>query len=183
MSYKGFLFLASLSLLLFGCSPNDIGEAKLPGDTEQTLSETLERPEIFVGINGAKEEGGVTYAIRDKSCWEEEGKECNNLQPHDPEELVKGYPTMIVQQEDELVITKLNSSFNTPDAIWDIDELEIIQHFKGEETTVQTVDENNGSHTFKAPQEPGRYYFSAILRWNGEIKGEAIFAFSFLVKE
>ncbi|MDW0114943.1 hypothetical protein QT711_17320 [Sporosarcina saromensis] len=183
MSYKVFLLMVSLFLLLFGCSPNDEGEAKLPGDTEQTLSETLERPEIFVGIKDPEEEGGVTYAIRDKSCWEEEGMECNNLQPHDPEELVKGYPTMIVHQEDEISISKLNSDFNTPDAIWDIDELEIIQHFKGEETTVETVDENNGRHTFKAPQEPGRYFFSAILRWNGEIKGEAIFAFSFFVKE
>lgn len=60
--------MVSLFLLLFGCSPNDEGEAKLLGDTEQTLSETLERPEIFVGIKDPEGEGGATYAIRDKSC-------------------------------------------------------------------------------------------------------------------
>lgn len=175
----GSLSVIFMSLLLVACSPNDKGEAKPPSNPGQTLSEELGRPEIRVGIEGKEE---VTRAVRDKSCWEEEGKECN-LQPHDPEELVKGNPTIIVHQEDKISINKINSDINTPDAIWNIDELEIIQHFKGEETKVETIDTENGYHTFKAPQEPGRYYFSAILRWNGEIKGEAIFAFSFVVKE
>lgn len=176
MRNKGFLLLAFISLLLVACSPNDKGEAKLPGDTEQTPSSDLGRPpDIRVGSKT-----DVTATVRDKYCWENTEKDCS-LQPHNPEELVSGNSAMVVHPGDEISIGMVVSDSTTPRELWSIDELEIIQHFKGEESKVDAI--NTNDHSFQAPQEAGRYYFSAILRWNGDIKGEAIYAFSFFVKE
>ena len=56
-------------------------------------------------------------------------------------------------------------------------QIELIQVYKGENSQV----EHNGK-SFNAPEEPGRYYYSAIVKYTGDIKGEASFAFALIVK-
>ncbi len=45
---------------------------------------------------------------------------------------------------------------------------------------VETRYENVGDH-LDAPEEPGQYYYLATVTWDLEVKGQANYAFAFLV--
>ena len=57
------------------------------------------------------------------------------------------------------------------------EKIELIQIGKDEESTFEVTNKQ-----FTAPKEKGVYYYSAILTWDGDLKGEAIYAFSLSVR-
>ena len=63
-------------------------------------------------------------------------------------------------------------------------------HFPAPDSFIVYVDEDGEmkeaevvDNQIKAPLNEGRYYMSVKAIWNGEVKGEAIYAFSLSVKE
>ena len=57
------------------------------------------------------------------------------------------------------------------------DKVELIQIGKDGESTFEVINQQ-----FTAPKEKGVYYYSAILTWDGDLKGKAIYAFSLSVR-
>jgi len=53
----------------------------------------------------------------------------------------------------------------------------LIQIGKDSESTFEVINKQ-----FTAPNEKGIYYYSAILTFDGDLKGEAIYAFSLSVR-
>lgn len=168
------LFLGLLIILLTACSPNDTSEINTPIESPLTLSQELGKPQdLWVGVS---RDDNITSVALGKYCWEEEGKSCN-IEPGKPDEILRGHFSMTVRQGDKIDLNLTVSNSTIPDELRSIDKIELIQFYKDQETPVQVVDNH-----FIAPEEPGRYYYSATLKWEGEIKGEANYAFSFSVQ-
>lgn len=168
------LFLGLLIILLTACSPNDKAEIKPPAEPSGTLSQELGKPQdLWVGVS---KDDNITSVALGKYCWEEKEKTCN-LEPGKPDELLRGHFSTTVKQGEKIDLRLTISDSTIPDELRTIDKIELIQFYKDEETPVEIVNNH-----FIAPEEPGRYYYSATLRWEGEIKGEANYAFSFSVQ-
>lgn len=163
-----------IAIFLVACSPNDTIKEKPPSDPLPTISQEIGRPPDLVVVPVFEDK--VTSVILGKYCWEEVDKICN-IVPGEPDELVKGHSSMSVKAGDKIRLVLNTSNPSLPKHLLDIDKINLVQFYKGEETIVEVVDKQ-----FAAPQEPGKYYYSATLRWEGEIKGEANYAFSFAVQ-
>lgn len=167
------LFLISLFTMLAACSDDSREEAEQPGGFDETAGHTEELP-IFYIVN-SKEEGYNPYLIT--NCWDADEKECQ-LTPQKPHDYLLGTPTMSVKSKESVIFTLAANSTSFPEELRSIDkvDIELIQYFKGEETNVE-VERNS----FTPPDVPGRYFYSIVLKWTGEIKGEANYAFAIVV--
>ncbi|MDW0115304.1 hypothetical protein QT711_19320 [Sporosarcina saromensis] len=167
-------FLVMFLLLMSACSTEKTKE--VPSPSEESLEES--------GYTGMPPTPGVTVnndvasIRRDRSCWEKPDKKCNIVHVEDFSSLLSGTRTMRVTPGEEILFS-LPTNPGVPNELRGLDNIEIdlIQFFKGEESYV----EHDGK-SFNAPQEPGKYYYSAVVKWIGDIKGEASYAFSILVK-
>lgn len=159
---------------LVACSPNDTIKEKPPSDPLPADSEDIGRPPDL-GVYPVIEDK-VTSVVLGKYCWEKEDKACN-IVPDEPEDLVEGHSSMFVKAEDKIRLVLSTSNSSLPIHLLDIDIVDLVQFYKGEETIVEVINKQ-----FSAPQEPGKYYYSATLTWEGDIKGVANYAFAFTVK-
>ena len=118
----------------------------------------------------------TTEVKLDKYCWEKGDKKCN-IEPDHPKELVNGISPLKVNQGG---IITFNANLNNPSIptyAQKLDNIEIVQYGKGEESTVEVT-----GKTMTAPMEEGMYYYSVTVRWDGETKGEAVYSFSASVR-
>ena len=163
--------LIACNFFSVSCSPNDKIKEKPRSDPPPTISQEIEKPPELHVAHAIEDK--VTPVVLGKYCWVEEGKTCNI----EPEELLEELVSMPVEQGDKIRLVLTTSTPSYPDELSSIDKIDLVQFYKGEETIVELVNKQ-----FAAPQEPGKYFYSATLRWKGDIKGKANYAFAFRVK-
>ena len=113
----------------------------------------------------------------DKYCWEVEGKTCA-LEATPPEELLQGMTPISVDQGEKISFSLPHHiRLNSVTELLQPHKIELIQTKKDETSTFEVTNKE-----FTAPNEKGVYYYSAILTFDGDIKGEAIYAFSLSVR-
>ncbi|MBD7985394.1 hypothetical protein H9649_12410 [Sporosarcina sp. Sa2YVA2] len=166
--------LSTLLLTLTACSDEKPTKVQLPVEESQDEGTyTGNLPTL-----GIHNKNGAASVRRDRSCREKQNEECNITHVEDVSNLLSGTRTMQVTPGEEIsfsmptnpgVPMELNGLKNI--------EIDLVQIHKGE----QLVVEHNGE-SFNAPQEPGRYNYSAVVKWIGDIKGEASYAFAIIVK-
>ena len=123
--------------------------------------------------------GDQTVAgIEDKYCWEVEGKTCE-LEATPPKERLQlqGEQPMRLDQGEKITFSLSASNPNSLTELLQPDKIELIQTKKDEISTFEVT-----NREFTAPNEKGIYYYSAIFTFDGDIKGEAIYAFSLSVR-
>lgn len=171
MKFHGLIAAILIGLLLGGCSEEKpvVEEPQLSEENRQALGKP---PEFSVSISGNE-----FPAVWDKYCWEDDEKTCS-LQPHPPEEVIKVYNS--TSNPKAKLGEEISFHLNTPPESPLFKQpysIEIIQFYENEEINVEIIDKK-----MLAPIEKGKSYYSAILRWDGDLKGEAIYAFSLMVR-
>ncbi|SHF71065.1 hypothetical protein [Ornithinibacillus halophilus] len=163
-----------------GCS-NDEEESPTPEkeeETEQSDETTWKEPPPHVF--GDSENGGNFMAIRDTYCWgEEDGEACTRTPKH-PSETTEGIRAMVVSKGE-----KINYSINImPGSLPNPNQMVVTQFYLNEEEgeVIGSV-EHDWVGEFEAPEEGGRYHYIIHAKWDGEVVGEAYYAFSMIVKE
>lgn len=188
------LILALLiGILLIGCSKNDTIEDKLlidlpekTDDIENTPSDTNnELPSDSskeVDIERARPlelmvtSGDNTTGVRlDKYCWEKGEKKCN-IEPDHPKELLEGLPPLKVKPGGIIDFDMNTMHPSIPFDARGLDNIEIIQYRKNEKSAYEVTGKNKTAY-MTAPMEEGLYYYSVIVRWDGDTKGEAVYGF------
>ena len=159
-----------IGIFLVGCTENEVVKEEPVVDPPQEIG----KPFDFYVLD----ENSTGYdAILDTFCWEEEevDKTCS-LEPTPPNELLKRETHISLTRE-----SKVSFSFPASDSdriyLTNPEKIELIQIGKDGESTFEVIDKQ-----FTAPKEKGVYYYSAILTWDGDLKGEAIYAFSLSVR-
>lgn len=154
------------ALFLFGCAED---EKELPKEAEVDTTISL-KPVIDVSFQNA---GASAYF--DKYCWEDDDKQCS-LEPTLPSEFLEREKVNHVKPGEAL-----SFRFSIP-----LDDLDFPQPNsfvayiqEGDEMKPIEVNED----TVLAPQTPGKHYMSVKAIWDGDVKGEAIYAFSVYIKE
>ncbi|MDN4606233.1 hypothetical protein [Sporosarcina highlanderae] len=169
-------FILFLFLLLTACSQTDKNhENPTGGEPIQKTKQDFGKPVLHIGVDA-----GVTMAIIDKYCWEVEGKTCS-IVPDKPHDLLLGKFSLTVPKGQEISFRIGARSFEEL-VLNDMESVTMTQFFKSEESEVEVPEDEDGSRSFIAPNEPGRYFYSGLIRWDSEVKGEASFAFSIVVK-
>lgn len=164
---KGLLLYVLLTGLLFaGCADE---EKNLPKEAEGDKTISL-KPTIDVVVDG-----NGAWAYYDKYCWEDADKQCS-LEPTLPSEfLEREQVNHIIPGEDirfRFSIPLEDLNFPEPDSF-----IAYIQ--EGDE--MKPIEVND--QMIQAPQTPGKHYMSVKAIWDGDVKGEAIYAFSVFIKE
>lgn len=167
------ILLILIGIFLVGCSKNV--EEDLPKEPiEETSIEIGNPPNVYIVFD----DHGTPVTL-DKYCWDEEenDKTCS-IEPTPPEELLRGQTHLSVAQGAELSFS-LPAPYPSSSAteLLQPDKIELIQTKKDEKSTIEVTNKE-----FTAPNEKGVYYYSAILTFDGDIKGEAIYAFSLSVR-
>ncbi|WP_339252333.1 hypothetical protein NSQ43_01135 [Sporosarcina sp. FSL W8-0480] len=171
---KSVLFF--ILFLLTACSQTDKSFENQPGGAPiQTTKQNFGKPDLQVGIDS-----GVTMAIIDKYCWEDENKTCN-IEPDKPHDLLLGAFSLTVPAGEEIRF-RINAKSFEELVLKDMDSVTMTQFFKSEESQIEVPVGEDGNRSFIAPNEKGRYFYSGLIRWDSEVKGEASFAFSIIVK-
>lgn len=172
MKRWGIILSVLLGLTMAGCSDDKPveEESHLPLESNLTM---LKPPLLSVDAGGAG-----THVELGKYCWEEEDKTCN-IEPNNPQELLIGLTSMTVEpgQQISFGFGFIETDPPYPRQLLEIDKIKLVQFYKSEESEVEVIGRN-----FTAPQEKGRYYYLAKLRWDGEISGEANYAFTYSVQ-
>lgn len=152
---------------------------QLPGEPTEPIEASKGitiRPEISIVINENETNLPATVrSIRDKFCWESEEKQCS-LEPTPSKALLEHEQSTRVRPEEDLTFR-----FSRPMEDFDFpkpDSFKVYVDEDGEMKEAEVVD-----NQIKAPLNEGRYYMSVKAIWSSEVKGEAIYAFSLLVKE
>ena len=166
------IFIVIFGLLLYGCS-DDKPVVEEPHSPQELNLTTLKPPMLHVSASAGKKS---TFVELGKYCWEEGDKICA-IERNDPQELLLGLSAMSIEQGQKISFGFSTSSATYPDQLIEIDKIELVQFYKSEESDVEVI-----GRDFNAPEEKGRYYYLAKLRWDGEITGEANFAFSLSVQ-
>ena len=159
-----------LGIFLIGCSKNV--EEDLPKKPiEETSIEVGNPPEVIIG---SVELG--TQATLDKYCWEEKRKTCA-LEATPSKEILQGRRRIRLNQGEKVIFSLAASKPPSLTELLQPNKIELIQTKNDEEYTFEVKNKE-----FTAPNEKGIYYYSAILTFDGDIKGEAIYAFSLSVR-
>lgn len=163
------LFIILIGIFLVGCSKNDVIEEEPLVDSSQEIGQPFD-----ISVH----DGDQTNNLKlDSFCWaeEEEDKTCS-IEPRPPHELLQGATHLSVEKG-----ANISLSLRTSDPSWlyllSPEKIDLVQIHKGEKSTFEVT-----SKQFFAPKEKGVYYYSAILTWDGDQKGEAIYAFSLSVR-
>jgi hypothetical protein len=165
------ILLILTGIILIGCSKTV--EENLPKEPPKVISNGIENPPIFRIVSGDHGTPGTL----DKYCWEEEEKTCA-LEATPPKERLKGIHPIRLDQEEKITFSLSTSELNSAtEQLIQPDKIELIQTKNDEESTFEVKNKE-----FTAPNEKGIYYYSAILTFDGDIKGEAIYAFSLSVR-
>ncbi len=158
-----------IGIFLVGCSVKEEVKEESLVDTPQEIG----KPFDF----GVHNENSAYGGIIDTYCWdqEEDDKTCS-IEPTPPQELLKGETHMSVAQEAEVSFSFIASD---KDRLYltSPEEFVLIQTGKDEESTFEVINQK-----FTAPKGKGVYYYSAILTWDGDLKGKAIYAFSLSIR-
>lgn len=167
-------FLAMLLLLMSACSDKKTEEVSPQGVVLQGETDYPKKIPHF-GVTTSSKAANV---ILDRLCWEKPNKKCDIEHVKDFDGLFLGKTTMSVTPREEIFFSHSSPS-DVPKELWGLDNIQIdlVQNFKGEKSQV----EHDGK-SFNAPEEPGRYYYSAKITWINDIKGEASYAFAVIVK-
>ena len=165
--------LILISIFLVGCTKNV--EEDLPKEPPMKISNEIGNPpNIFIVFD----DHGTPVTL-DKYCWnEEENDKTCSIEPTPPEELLRGETHLSVAQGAELSFS-FPAPYPSSSATEPLqpDKIELIQTKKDETSTFEVKNDE-----FKAPNEKGVYYYSTILTFYEDIKGEAIYAFSLSVR-
>jgi hypothetical protein len=175
------LLLVMIGITLVGCAENPaligLEEVKKPSEIsepeEEQNDEVVYRKKSPADFDVSTPEVGIS-AVLDKYCWESEEKTCS-IEPSDVQKLVEGYVPLDAEKG-QLITYRQAIDIERPD-FPKFDELRIIQYRMQGEKEVKLVE--NG---FLAPEEEGKYYYLVHLKWNGDLVGEAYYAFSLYVK-
>ncbi|WP_047984986.1 hypothetical protein [Ornithinibacillus californiensis] len=170
---------------LFGCAENPALISNNPSSVEKAQSstevETEERvirlPYVAVYYE-TETESDSSAVFEDVWCWKEE-ENCS-LEPSSPIDIFNegGWPPLQVKPGEEFSITIAGNDITDPEHLTNPDKIEAIQYKWGEEG--KKVDVRNRQIT--APTEKGRYYYSLKFQWDGELVGQAYFAFGINVR-
>jgi len=159
-----------IGILLVGCTKNI--EEDLPKEPLEETSKEIGNPPEVALISGTL---GIPLTL-DKYCWEEEGKTCA-LEATPPKELLQEKHPIRLDQGEKVTFSLSASNPNSLTEFLQPDKIELIQTKKDEISTFEVTNKE-----FTAPNEKGIYYYSAILTFDGDIKGKAIYAFSLSVR-
>lgn len=174
MKTKGsVLLLTVLFMILTACS-KEKEEPKPPDkEIEEVGGHTGELPDFRVFTTN---ESAMVVLVN--NCWEKVEETCH-LEHQPPQEHLRGIKKLFVEPGQKVNLTLSTSNPSLPKELWSMDfvETDLVQFYEDEESNVET-----DIRSFLAPQEPGKYYYSIILKWTGDIKGEANYAFSLVVK-
>ena len=163
------ILIILIGIFLVGCSENDIIEEVIP---EEPTEELLSSPDVSLHVGDLTINGTL-----DRYCWEEGGTTCS-LEPTSPKERLKEERPLRVNPEVKVnIIIGTSDPLLFPIELLTPDNIELIQTNKDEKTTIEVENKQ-----FTAPKEEGDYYYSAIFTWDGDQKGQAIYAFSLWVK-
>ncbi|WP_248512305.1 hypothetical protein [Sporosarcina sp. NCCP-2222] len=154
--------------LLSACTEDN--RVETPDKEKPGISETiLLKPEIYLTIGNA-----ALSTIYDKHCWEDAETSCA-LTPTPAQELLKYEPANKLDANDKFSISFIRSveygNFPQPSSY------EVDIHKDGE---IIPVDMNYDTLNETLPT--GRYNMSVRAIWEGEVNGEAIYAFLLSVK-
>lgn len=159
-----------IGIFLVGCAKNV--EEDLPKEPLEETSKEIGNPPNVNLYSGDQTVAGT----EDIYCWEAEGKTCT-LEATPPEERLQGIHPMRVDQGEKITFSLSASNLNSLTEILLPNKIELIQTKKDETSTFEVT-----NREFTAPNEKGIYYYSAIFTFDGDIKGEAIYAFSLSVR-
>ncbi|GKV56189.1 hypothetical protein NCCP2222_21360 [Sporosarcina sp. NCCP-2222] len=154
--------------MLSACTEDN--RVETPDKEKPGISETiLLKPEIYLTIGNA-----ALSTIYDKHCWEDAETSCA-LTPTPAQELLKYEPANKLDANDKFSISFIRSveygNFPQPSSY------EVDIHKDGE---IIPVDMNYDTLNETLPT--GRYNMSVRAIWEGEVNGEAIYAFLLSVK-
>ncbi|MUK89363.1 hypothetical protein GMD78_13425 [Ornithinibacillus sp. L9] len=162
-----------LAILLVGCFSEDSAKEESPSKPPETQNKNLTPPHFqpHTGVDSAA-------GILDKYCWENDEKNCS-IEPNPPDEVLldRQLSPMKVVPEEEISLSVSTSDIPQNNDIFNPTQIELIEHKTQEKTEVSLTD-----MTMTAPSEKGRYYYTAILRWDNSLQGEAAYAFEILVQ-
>jgi len=167
--------LVVTGIILFGCAENPalIGiNEEVSGSPESEETQLVSKPPS-VDIYNVE---GSTFVVLDVYCWKEESL-CS-IEPNEPEELLYGKPPLQTRPGQGISLLLSTDSIPETDHIYFPDEMELIQMKLGERKEVEIDD-----GVIIAPMEPGRYYYSLKLQWDGELQGQAYYVFGVNVRE
>lgn len=173
---KKFLLIVSLScsfLFILGCTSQKASSTKPEQDTSsQQNSPPLPTVNVYAGENPAE-------IILGKSCWGE-GQEACTVPFEDPDGLLVDTSNTKGKVNDRISFALSSDHPESNRHLMEVDEIqfEVIQFYKGEQQKLGNV-----GPSFQGPTEPGLYQYLATLTWEGETKGQANFAFSFVFQE
>ena len=175
--YNVFL-LFIIGIILVGCAENPalIGlkeEVQEASESDESNPETTKEkkvvdspPEVYVSFD---DHAGTVRL--DVWCWKEESL-CS-LEPNPPSEELYGVRPIFVKAGKVFEIIITLDGIPETDHIYNPDIIELKQIRLGEETEVEVSNKK-----ITAPTEKGRYYYSLKLQWDGEVVGQAFYAFS-----
>ncbi|MCH1626473.1 hypothetical protein [Fredinandcohnia quinoae] len=182
---KLFLLFTTLSIgiFLFGCSDNNQVENKNedPNINENSIEEidieavneksaSAKRPPDLSLVGVGDPNTSVSSKIN-SYCWNESN--CT-LTPKKPQDLLidtRDYPVAPGQKLSFIVSATAYQALIFPDS------LKVTQIHKDTETEIEVTNK-----VITVPTEKGIYYYHVNAKWEGEIKGEAYYAFFLRVK-
>ena len=176
------VYVLLIGALLVGCVDDEKDEeevVQLPRESTEPIAASKGitiRPEISIVINENETSLPATVrSIRDKFCWESEEKQCS-LEPTPSRELLEHEQSTRVRPEEDLTFR-----FSRPKEDFDFPKPDSFKIYVDEDEEMKEAEVVDNQ--IKAPLNEGRYYMSVKAIWSSEVKGEAIYAFSLLVKE
>lgn len=180
------LFLLIALLTLTACSPKPQTDVKPVQETaEQSMSGSPEKKELgrpgeFYAFSNNQAEYPSDMVLG-HYCWSENGTPCT-AESDDPRDLMFEKQSGRMSPGEQIQFTMAINPAWTWLSENDLDtiqgaRIDITQIFEG----VETRYENVGS-SMDSPEEPGLYFYLATVTWDLEVKGEANYAFAFLVQ-
>ncbi|MFD2043267.1 hypothetical protein ACFSTA_02590 [Ornithinibacillus salinisoli] len=172
MKKRGIILSVLLAFILVGCFSEDTTKEESPSEPPKNSNDNLKPPDFQ-----AHTEGGAS-GILDKYCWEDDEKTCS-LEPNPPDEVLLDHQLspMKVQPGEEISFSISATKLPQNDDILKPTQIELIQQKSQEQTEVNVNDLK-----MTAPFEKGRYYYTAFVRWDNSLRGEATYAFEILVQ-
>lgn len=175
MTRRRIILIALIGLILGGClgdKPIE-EEAHLPQESNEVIGNPPALSVIAQNVS--------TFALLDTFCWNNEESTCV-AEPDQPQKVVEksgqaggGVQSPVISKQGGNITfassSTLEGDFTSPD------NFDVLQVYKGEESVVEVT-----GNIMMAPTEKGRYFYSVTARWDGDVKGEAIYVFSLLVK-